>query len=451
MTKQKLRQPKGVFYKTFSTITLVAIGLQIATFSAVAYYMLFPLGNRAADDLSSLVLASAKHWQELGPSQRDEFAQQVLEKYQLVLKPAQQALPNSDNVVPPYVQWLGAAISQHQGKPIVIQETIDIQSERWFWFDVVINNEAIRFGFPYSRIGANPSQALLITLLTALVVLIITALVLTKRLTGPINRLYSASKLIGKGDWPEPIQAEGPKELIELAKQFNKMSLQVQELLSNRTVLLAGIAHDLRTPLTQINLALSMLPNQGGNPELMQSIQQDLDDINRLISEALNIATELNKEQENPSDPRVELDKVITSMGQSSALIKLTQTNANDCQMILYPMAFRRILTNLISNAIRYGNNQPIEVVLDCGKTQTTVQVKDRGPGIDEALKHKVFQPFYRLDKTRNTHTGGSGLGLAIIRQLSDLHHWHIELNNRQSGGTNAVFIIEHLPGTSER
>ena len=442
---------KGVFYKTFSTITLVALGLQIATFSAVAYYMLFPLANRAADDFSSLILFSAEHWQELKPNQRDAFVQQVLKKHHLVLTSAQDELKHSNNVIPPYVQWLGAAISQHQSKPVIVKESIDAQSERWFWFDVVIKNDTIRFGFPYSRIGANPERALFITLLIALTALIITTLVLTKRLTGPIDRLYRASKSIGKGNWPEPIQAEGPKELIVLTKQFNKMSLQVQELLSNRTVLLAGIAHDLRTPLTQIHLALSMLPNDGGDPKLMQSIQQDLENINQLISEALNIATELNKEQENPSDPIVELDKVITGMGRSNALIELIHTDTKDCQTILYPMAFRRILSNLIGNAIRYGNNQPIEVVLDCGKTQTTVQVKDRGPGIDEALKHKVFQPFYRLDKTRNTHTGGSGLGLAIVRQLSDLHHWHIELKNRQSGGTNAMFIIEHLPETSER
>ena len=114
-----------------------------------------------------------------------------------------------------------------------------------------------------------------------------------------------------------------------------------------------------------------------------------------------------------------------------------------DCRPLLYPMAFRRILTNLITNAVRYGNNQPIRVVLSCSSTHIIVQVKDRGAGIPEAFKEKIFQPFYRLETSRNSATGGSGLGLAIVQQLVDSHNWHISLNPREKGGTNAVLSID--------
>ncbi|SHN93745.1 hypothetical protein BHECKSOX_961, partial [Bathymodiolus heckerae thiotrophic gill symbiont] len=119
---------------------------------------------------------------------------------------------------------------------------------------------SIRFGFSRSRIGINPPAAFFITLIIGALLTTVTAVFLTKRLIKPIDRLYKASRSIGKGNWPDQVEEDGPKEFVVLTRQFNKMNLQVQGLLSNRTTLLAGIAHDLRTPLTQINLALSMLP-----------------------------------------------------------------------------------------------------------------------------------------------------------------------------------------------
>ena len=445
MILEKPKKARGFFYKTFSTVALVSIVMQVVTLSAFAYYILFPLANRSANDLSNLILFSAERWAQLTPGQYADFSQKMLEQYNLIVSNSKHEPSYVDNVIiPPYVHWLSDAIGQEQGRPIAARASFDQHGEKWFWVNLTVKDSNLRFGFPYSRIGVNPPRAFFVILLIGLAVLIVTTTILTRHLTKPIDRLYHASKSMGKGNWPEPIQAQGPKELIALTQQFNKMNRQVQELLSNRTVLLAGIAHDLRTPLTQIHLALSMLPNDGGDAKLMHSIQQDLNSINQLISEALNVTTALSKENQDPAPLTTELDKVVNSANPNKASISVHYDHDSECQAVLYPLAFKRVLGNLISNAIRHSGQQLVEIVVSCSKAQTSIQVKDRGPGIDNALKSKVFQPFYRLDKTRNSATGGSGLGLAIVRQLADLHDWQIELKDRVGGGTNAILTIHH-------
>jgi two-component system osmolarity sensor histidine kinase EnvZ len=437
----KLFKSQSFFYKTLSIITLVSVGFQVVVLSTVAYYMLIPLGKRATDDLSSIIVHAAEKWEQLEPSQYDAFSQQMLTKHNLIITHADANIKSSSSLLP-YLFLLENSLNAKYATSINIKASIDSHGEDWFWVDIPSKNQAIRFGFSRFRIGVNPPAAFFITLIVGVLLTIITAIFLTKRLIKPIDRLYKASQLIGKGDWPEQVEEEGPKEFIILTKQFNKMNLQVQDLLSNRTTLLAGIAHDLRTPLTQINLALSMLPDNGGNIDLMNGIQQDLNSINNLISDTLSLSLELTQEIKKSTNIVTEINAIINSLSTSESIINFDKSSVSNCHHLLYPMAFKRILSNLITNAIRYGENSPIQVVLKCNNAQIKVQVKDRGLGIPKKYSDKVFQPFYRLEKSRNSDTGGSGLGLAVVRQLADSHHWHVSLSPRKNGGTNAILII---------
>ena len=422
-------------------IASVSIGFQVIVLSAVAYYMLIPLGERATDDLSSVIVHAAERWGEINTNQRLEFSKNMLSKHDLILTHANDTYEPSTSALP-YLYLLEKSLNTQYSTPINIKSSVDDQGESWFWVDIPVKNEIIRFGFSRTRIGVNPPAAFFIALIIGTLLTLVTTIFLTKRLVKPLNSLYEASKSIGKGNWPTRIKEEGPEELILLTKQFNKMNLQVQELLSNRTTLLAGIAHDLRTPLTQINLALSMLPNNGGDITLLNSVQQDLDSINSLISDALDISLELTQEQKKPSSVSLELKNIVAGFAGAKSNITIEYSHYHDCKPLLYPMAFKRVLTNLITNAIRYGNNKPVIVVLHCSNTQIVVQVKDRGLGIPEEFKEKIFQPFYRLETSRNSATGGSGLGLAIVKQLADSHNWKVSLNQRKNGGTNAVISI---------
>lgn len=437
-----LFKPKSFFYKTLSVIALVSIGFQVIVLSAVAYYMLIPLGERATADLSSVIVHAAERWGKISPDQRLEFSKQMLIKHDLVLTQDNDVYAQNTSALP-YLYLLEKSLNTQYSSPINIKSSIDSQGVVWFWADIPTKNETIRFGFSRARIGVNPPAAFFITLIVGTILTLITTIFLTKRLLKPVDNLYRASKSIGKGNWPTRIKEEGPEEFAVLTRQFNKMNLQVQALLSNRTTLLAGIAHDLRTPLTQINLALSMLPNNGGDVALLDSIQQDLDSINNLISDALSISLELIQERQEPSDVGLVLRDIVAGFSKSTPQVTFEHSARSDCNPLLYPMAFKRILTNLITNAVRYGNNKPVSIVLNCSNTHIIVKVKDRGPGIPKAFKEKIFQPFYRLETSRNSATGGSGLGLAIVQQLVDSHNWSVSLNPRKTGGTSAVLTID--------
>lgn len=401
--------------------------------------MVVPLGQRATDDLASIIAHAAETWDSLPVAAHEEFAEKMLKKHDLVLTGADMYIPDSTSMLP-YLYFLEISLKKQVGKNISIKINQDIDGTQWFWVDIPITDGILRFGFSRSRIGVQPSVAFFVLLITGVYLTFITAVILTRRLTIPIDRLYRAAQLVGKGRWPEPVQEEGPEELVVLARGFNRMNIQVKELLANRTTLLAGIAHDLRTPLTQIQLALSMLPNEGGDQELMDSIRSDLGVINRLIGETLSISLELAEEKSMPTDIDLELDDIIKKAQTNN--VDIEWSREKPCRQTLQPMALRRILTNLLANALRYGDSKPVTVTYDCQKEAVIIQIMDRGPGIPEEHIDAVFRPFFRLEKSRGSETGGSGLGLAIVRQLADANGWEVQLMPRAEGGTNAVLTI---------
>ena len=382
---------------------------------------------------------SAERWSTLKADKRPEFAKEMIAKHQLIIRQAEQPLDKSSSLLP-YLYFLKQAINKHQGSEIQLKQSKDKSGIVWFWTDIPIKNQVIRIGFQRDRIGVQPPLALMIVMLAGILLTLITAVVLTRRLTIPVERLYQAAHDIGKGNWPEPIKEQGPEELKVLARTFNRMNKQVEELLSNRTTLLAGIAHDLRTPLTQIQLALEMLPDNGGDNELMESIQTDLDRINHLISESLSIGTELAEEVEEEIDIAQELEVIIHNHQQNKVTINYALKKS--CMIKIQVLALRRIINNLLENAIRYGKGKSVDVSYACRKNDIIIKIEDKGDGIPAKQVNAVFRPFYRLEQSRGSGTGGSGLGLAIVRQLADSHGWRVKLKAREGGGTTALITI---------
>ena len=437
---------QSFLWRILSTIGIVSAVFMLITLLTLAYFMVVPLGQRATDDLASIIAHAAERWDSLPVMERDEFTEKMLKKHDLVLTSADVSLPYSSSILP-YLYFLEVSLKKQVGKKIPIKTNQDVDGTQWYWVDIPISDRVLRFGFSRSRIGVQPSAAIFVLLVTGAYLTLITAIILARRLTVPIDRLYRAAQLIGKGQWPAPVQEEGPKELVVLARGFNHMNIQVKELLANRTTLLAGIAHDLRTPLTQIQLALSMLPNDGGDKDLMNSIENDLMVINHLIGETLSIGLELAEEQAVPTDISMELDNIIKKV----QAIQMNDVNIEwikgaSCRRVLQPLALRRILTNLLVNALRYGDSKPVTVAYECQKDEVIIKIMDRGPGIPAEYVEAVFRPFFRLEKSRGSETGGSGLGLAIVRQLADANGWKVELMPRDGGGTNAILTISCQP-----
>lgn len=435
----RLFQFQSYFWKILSTIGVVSIGFMVVVLSTIAFYMVVPLGQRATNDLASIVTHAAETWEMLPPAKREVFEERMHKKHHLILTTSNVELPDSESLLP-YLFFLKGSLNRQLGMEIPIKTSTDISGEVWFWADIPISEGTLRFGFPRSRIGVKPSIAFFVLLITGFILTFITATLLTRRLTVTIERLYHAAKLIGKGQWPGPVPEEGPEELVVLAREFNRMNIQVKELLANRTVLLAGISHDLRTPLTQIQLALEMLPEDGGDPHLMKGIRRDLESVNRLIGQALEINLELDQQKKELVEIGKLIDPIVESAIQGNQIIEWNRSKS--CSFKLNSLALQRIISNLLENAIRYGEGNPVRIECNCDNKVLTLQVLDRGPGIPHDQREAVFQPFFRLEKSRSSKTGGSGLGLAIVQQLANTNGWKIKLLEREGGGTCAQLVI---------
>jgi len=436
-----MRQPRTLFAKTGSTLTFAMLVFLALSVAVVFHYILIPVSKRAADDLATLMLLAAQTWVELPPETRPDFERELLEQYDLKLALAEDSLPYTDNLLP-YLRFLEDSLTRRLGEPVPIRAGPP-DTTKWFCVDIPMGARNIRISFPHARIGARPPLAALLVAIAGALVILFTSLLLVRRLTRPLARLATAAGQIGRGDAFVPLPETGPREIAVLTQRFNRMAAEISELLTNRTTLFAGISHDLRTPITRMRLALEMLP-EATAPELVERLCQDLDEMSRLITETLELARGLEPHAAELVDLRDFIDGVVTAIRQGGGVIEWSP--AACCYCPVDTLALQRVLTNLLDNAVRYSNS-PVELHCDCDAVAAVIRVLDRGPGIPEQDRDKVFQPFHRLEGSRSRRTGGSGLGLAITRQLCDVHGWDIQLLPRTGGGTEAHLRIPLKPG----
>jgi two-component system osmolarity sensor histidine kinase EnvZ len=433
-----MRQPQTLFARTGSTLTLAMLVFLALSVVVVFHYILTPVSRRAADDLATLMLLAAQTWVELPPETRPDFERELLEQYDLKLALAEDSLPFTDNLLP-YLRFLEDSLSRRLGEPVPIRAGPP-DTTKWFCVDIPMGGRHIRVSFPHARIGGRPPTAALLVAFTGALVILFTSLLLVRRLTRPLARLARAAEQIGRGDVFVPLPETGPRELAVLTQRFNRMAAEISELLTNRTTLFAGISHDLRTPITRMQLALEMLPAETA-PELVDRLRRDLDEMTRLITDTLELARGLEAHAAELVDLRDLIDGVVTRLRQAGAVIEWSPVTC--CYCPVDTLALQRVLTNLLENAVRYSGDKPVGIHCHCEEAAAVIQVLDRGPGIPAQERDKVFQPFHRLEGSRSRRTGGSGLGLAIARQLCDVHGWDIRLLPREGGGTEARL---HIP-----
>ncbi|MFO7594213.1 MAG: ATP-binding protein [Pseudomonadota bacterium] len=431
-------RPRTLFAKTIITIAIVSIGFLLFTLSIIGYFMLVPVGQRSADDLAALMVLSSESWARLPAEQRPAFSRKLARDYQLRLTSPHEPLPKAEKYLP-YFFFLETALSRRYGREIQLVESRTSGGEHWYWAELAIGNERIRIGLPRSHVAARPPMALLLLLSVGSMAILMTALALVHHWTTPLERLSRAAYSIGQGVWPARLPETGPEELRTLARSFNDMTVQVQELLANRTTLLAGISHDLRTPLARIQLALEMLP-ENADPALINGIRGDVEQMNCLIGQFLEVSRGLDQGSTQSVDIHEILDDLANCARRGGALIEWE--GGPVCHYHINPLALRRIVVNLLENAVRYSGGNPVTLRYDCEPKQITIRILDRGPGIPPDQREAVFRPFHRLERSRSSETGGSGLGLSIARQLAKSAGLSIGLHEREGGGTEAVVTL---------
>jgi two-component system osmolarity sensor histidine kinase EnvZ len=432
--------PPTLFGRTALVIAWVSIAFQMFTLAVIFYFALVPLGRHATDDFAALMLTSAQTWQATPAAGRPAFNTRLTAQHRLSIR----AIPTETEEFTrylPYFHFLETALSSHVGQTVRLGRTTghDTDDGVWYWatlpvIDATGTPAKIQVGFPASRVAVQPSAALLIILLVGAVVTFLTSAWLAHWLIRPLARLATATQRIGKGQRPAPLPETGPTELATLAREFNRMGEEVESLLANRTTLLAGISHDLRSPLARIRLALGMLTEKP-DADLLERIMHDVENMNLLIARCLEVGRDF-AEQESAELNLCDLLSDIVR--EHAAGTEIRGRKGPDCNLRVKPLALRRILSNLVDNAARYGDGQPIDIEYDIADDTVEIRVLDRGPGIPENEREAVFQPFRRLDPSRSSRTGGSGLGLAIVRQIALANNWTVTLDERPGGGTTA-------------
>lgn len=435
--------PRTLFGRTALVIALVSFAFQVFTIAVITWFALVPLGRHATSDLAALMMDTASAWSSASAAERVALEERIGRVHRLRVQNPPGAAAAFTRWLP-YFRFLESALSSRSGERVELLASASEEGERWYWADLPSSGSRVRVGFPESRVDVQPWLAILLIVSVGAVVALITSTWLARWLIGPLSRLSAATRHIGRGDRGEPLPETGPAELAGLAREFNRMGEQVEELLTNRTTLLAGISHDLRTPLSRIQLALGML-SERFDRDLLDRVLRDVEGMNELIARCLEVSRDFVEKDSTGVDLCEMLADVIAE--QAHAGVEIRGHKGVQCRVHLRPLAIRRILSNLLDNAVRYGAGQPIDIDYRIVGAGVEICVRDRGPGIPDDQREAVFRPFFRLEPSRSTRTGGSGLGLAIVRQIAIANGWTVELRAREGGGTSACVCIDATGG----
>ena len=318
-----------------------------------------------------------------------------------------------------------------------------------FWIDTVgdsdhvevkikLKHAILSFLAERSQTYASNSHIFLVWMVVTSVILLTVAILFLRNQIRPILRLADAADAFGKGrQFPDDFEPRGAREVRRAAIAFMEMRDRITQHVDQRTAMLAGVSHDLRTILTRFKLELALLEDV---PEV-QALGKDVDDMQEMLEEYLAFAKGDGGEEAEPTPLRQLIEEVCEQQQVLGVPIEFKQSNRRRELMVpLKRQSFKRALTNLVSNAARYSS----KVVLRAARARkwVIIEVDDNGPGIPESERENVFRPFYRLDHARNQDTGNTGLGLAITRDIARSHGGDVTLGRSSLGGLRAVIRI---------
>lgn len=257
---------------------------------------------------------------------------------------------------------------------------------------------------------------------------------LVRMTTGSLDRLARAADAIGRNPEDAPLADRGPSEIHRVIAAFNRMQQRVRDYLVERGRLLTAISHDLKTPLTRLRLRAEML----SDGEIRAKMLRDLDEMQTMVGTTLDFFRTTGSEaQRQPVDVGALIESVCEDRRDAGQALSVRGSARAPYRAD--PQALRRCLENLIENAVRYGGGAEIEVA---DGERLRIAVLDRGPGIPEGELERVFEPFYRIDGSRNMDSGGTGLGLSIARNIARWHGGDVTLRNGNGGGLIAELSL---------
>ena len=288
------------------------------------------------------------------------------------------------------------------------------------------SDSTIQVLFPRERIAPSSVRLFILWIILPSLLLMSIAIVFLKNQTRPIVNLAKAAERFGKGDYVSEFRPSGASEIRKAAYEFDRMAKRINRHLNQRSEMLSGISHDLRTPLTRLKLQLAMLNQK----EIAKNMSRDIDEMERMLNDYLQFAKTQVQENSETIDVNKFFEKIMLETNSDKLHLILSKKNII---LVARKNALKRCFDNLVQNGLTYGENVYIKVI----KTNNwlTVFIDDDGKGIPSNEYQNVFKPFYRLDKSRSLNKSGIGLGLAISEDIIKSHGGSIQLNKSEYNG----------------
>ncbi|MGE0563126.1 MAG: ATP-binding protein [Pseudolabrys sp.] len=427
--------PKGLYARALLIIIVPMVILQsvIAFVFMERHWSLVTqrLSSRVVADIAALIDIERGYPQDAQRAQLRRIAQ---ERLGLVVD----FLPLTDMPPPgpkPFFSLLDSALSEELRK----------QVRRPFWIDTVgrsalveirirLDNSVMRVYAPRNAAYASNSEIFLLWMVGTSLVLLTVAILFLRNQIKPIQRLADAAEGFGKGREVPNFRPRGAREVRRAAQAFLEMKQRIERTIEQRTAMLAGVSHDLRTVLTRFKLELELI---GSGPEV-EAMKKDVDEMSRMLEAYLSFARGDTGESAAP----VDMAEFLKQLGLDAERHghKATVVFHGVPVVTVRPNAFKRCLSNLVSNAARFA--KAIAITGHRDHRYLTVTIDDDGPGIPADMREEVFKPFLRLDDARNQDEGGTGLGLAIARDIARSHGGDIALGDSPLGGLRATVRI---------
>ena len=430
----KYWMPKGLYARALLIIIVPMVVLQ----SVIAFVFMERHWNTVTQRLSADVVQDIASLIDVGrqfPQDKDHTALRAIAQYRLGL--VIDFLPGADLPPPgpkPFFSLLDQTLSRQ----------LSTQIGRPFWIDTVgrsslveirikLDDGVMRVFARRDAAYASNSGIFLFWMVGTSLVLLFVAILFLRNQIKPILRLAEAAESFGKGREAPNYRPRGAREVRQAAQSFLEMKSRIERTIEQRTAMLAGVSHDLRTILTRFKLEMELIDS----PEI-DAMKKDVDEMNGMLEAYLSFARGDSGEQAAPTHIAALLEELrgdAERHGHQATVVYHGQP-----VVIVKPAAFKRCLANLVSNAGRHAN--AIAITGHRDHRWLTVTIDDDGPGIPQAMREDVFKPFFRLDNARNVDEGGSGLGLAIARDIARSHGGDLNLGDSPLGGLRATVRV---------
>tara|TARA_B100000767_G_scaffold272657_1_gene300861 strand:+ start:2628 stop:3944 length:1317 start_codon:yes stop_codon:yes gene_type:complete len=286
-------------------------------------------------------------------------------------------------------------------------------------------NEVIEFLVPKEMVSASSVRIFVLWTTLPSVLLIIIALIFLKNQTRPLVRLAKAAERFGKGNYVNDFKPSGALEIRKAAYEFDRMMKRINRHLNQRSEMLSGISHDLRTPLTRLKLQLAMIKQK----DLSEKMSKDIDEMEKMLNDYLQFA----KTQVKESTTNINLVSLFHEIKNNLNSKNFFISNLENINLKGRPSALKRSFENIIQNGLIYGGK--VHVNIENSPNRAVISFEDDGPGIPEDQYKNVFKPFFRLDKSRSLNQSGVGLGLAIVEDIINSHGGSIQLGKSKYNG----------------